>query len=50
MLSKYQGPVRRDREFGQMGYGGVMVWIANHISFKRRDDLDHPDIECLWLE
>ena len=30
--------------------GGVGLYIASHIPYQRRFDLEQPDIECIWLE
>ncbi len=30
--------------------GGVAVYIKNDIDYKRRSDIEHEDIESLWLE
>lgn len=49
-LAGYQMPVRRDRNAGIDGYGGVLAWVANDIAFKRRVDLESSDLELLWLE
>lgn len=46
----YQGPLRKDRDFGQLGYGGVLAWISNDFGYKRRLDLERNNIEALWLE
>ena len=50
LLEGYQVPERRDRSFGVGGYGGVMVWVSDKIACKRRQDLEIPDIEAMWLE
>ena len=38
----------RDRNSLQ-DYGGLLCWVSNKIVCKRRKDLEHPDIEVLWL-
>ena len=30
--------------------GGVVVYIADHIKYKRRNDLESSEIESVWLE
>ena len=30
--------------------GGVVVYIADHIKYKRRNDLESSEIESIWLE
>ena len=50
LISGYQGPIRRDRDFGQLGYGGVLLWVSNNIACRRRQDLELPDVEALWVE
>ena len=29
---------------------GIIVYVREHLTVKRRVDLDINDIECLWLE
>ena len=48
MLQGFQEPFRRDREENR--FGGVIVYIKNHIPCKRRQDLEIGPIECIWLE
>ena len=33
-----------------MGYGGVLAWVSNELAYKRRRDIEVPDIESMWLE
>ena len=40
---------RRDRRDGQRG-GGVCFYVHHMINVKVLSNLDHPDIEMLWLE
>ena len=49
-ISGFQGPIRKDRSFGSIGYGGVLLWVRNCIAYKRRKDLESPLIEGLWVE
>ena len=44
----FDGPIRRDRP-GQE-YGGVCTYVRKGIPWNRRQDLEHADLECLWLE
>ena len=30
--------------------GGVIVYIADHIKYKHRNDLESSEIESIWLE
>ena len=30
--------------------GGVVVYIADHIKYKHRNDLESSEIESIWLE
>ncbi|WP_143217082.1 endonuclease/exonuclease/phosphatase family protein, partial [Acinetobacter baumannii] len=39
---------RKDR-VGKKG-GGVICYIANHLAIQRRSDLEHTNIESIWLE
>ena len=49
-LTGYQAPFRRDRDYGVLGYGGVLAWVSNDIACKRRKDFELPEMETLWLE
>ena len=40
---------RRDRKGRKKG-GGIVVYIANSISYRRRSDLESDDIEAIWIE
>ena len=40
--------VRKDREFA--GGGGIILYVKDTLNIKRRDDLEHPNIECVWIE
>ena len=39
--------LRRDRN--RHG-GGIAVYVSNKFDYKMRDDLNIPDLECLWFE
>ena len=41
--------VRRDRHSNTIG-GGIIVYIKNNLSFKRRHDLEFDSIESIWIE
>lgn len=47
LMCGYHEPLRRDRE---NGYGGLMVYINNSISYQRRYDLEINQVECIWFE
>ena len=49
-LLNYQPVYRKDRVVGSLGYGGVLAWVSNAISCKRRADLEQNDLEAIWLE
>ena len=48
-LEEFQPVFRRDRRTGQHG-GGVCMLLSNDLPAKRRDDLEHPELEVLWVE
>ena len=48
VIEGYHGPLRRDRTVGRGG--GVAVYIADYLAFKRKTELESSDIECLWVE
>jgi exonuclease III len=31
-------------------YGGVAAFISDRVQWIRRHDLEHPELECLWIE
>ena len=47
-VNGYQKPFRRDRR--QNGGGGLLVYVKNEVSCKRRSDLENEQLECIWLE
>ncbi|MCP3899199.1 MAG: hypothetical protein GY707_05745, partial [Desulfobacteraceae bacterium] len=49
-LPGYQEPMRRDRNFGAINYGGIMAWFSEKVACKRRQDLETDDIEAMWVE
>ena len=40
--------VKRNRATGKGG--GVAIYISNKLMFNRREDLEHEDIESIWVE
>ena len=42
--------VLRDDSLSTKRGGGVVVYIADYIRYKRRTDLESADIESIWLE
>ncbi len=49
-LAGYQGPIRKDREFGPLGYGGIVMWVRDTLAYKRRTDFERQDMESMWVE
>ena len=47
-IEHFHEPVRYDRT-GRIG-GGVVVYIRDNISFKRRQDLEINPLEAVWVE
>ncbi|MEW8546816.1 MAG: reverse transcriptase family protein [Candidatus Thiodiazotropha sp.] len=47
-VNGYQKPFRRDRETNSGG--GLLVYVKDGISCSRRTDLEHDQLECIWLE
>ena len=39
---------RRDREGDS--HGGICVYAQQNLYSRRRNDLELPDIECIWIE
>lgn len=48
LIQGYHCPLRRDRLEGRAG--GVAVYLADYLAFKRIPRLECRDIECLWVE
>ncbi|XP_053373951.1 uncharacterized protein LOC128546712 [Mercenaria mercenaria] len=48
LLSTFHQPERKDRDSG--GYGGIIIYVKNSLSYKRRHDLEIIGIECIWIE
>ena len=47
-ISGYQNPFRRDRL--ENAGGGLLVYVKEGVCCSRRSDLEHKDIECIWVE
>lgn len=47
-VTGFQKPFRRDREINSGG--GLLVYVKDGICANRRTDLEHENLECLWLE
>ena len=48
-LHGFQPVFRRDRSTNQQG-GGVCLFVSDDVPAKRREDLEHPEMELLWVE
>ena len=46
-IKGYKGLVRRDRDHNG---GGLMIYLSNNVRAKRRNDLESPSIETIWVE
>ena len=47
-VNGFQKPFRRD---GETNSGdGLLVYVKNGICCNRRTDLEHENLECIWLE
>lgn len=40
--------IRRNRKNGNCG--GVKLYISDCVNWKRRDVLEHQNLECIWIE
>ena len=47
-VTGFQKPFRREREINSGG--GLLVYVKDGICANRRTDLEHENLECLWLE
>ena len=48
LLDSYCEPERKDRPGDS--HGGIMIYIKEGIHYKRREDLEPRNVECIWLE
>ena len=46
-IDSFSLPERKDRADG---YGGVIIYVKNHLYYKRRNDLKINGVECIWIE
>ena len=47
-LQHYQSPERKDRN--NDSHGGVLLYVRDNLSYKRRNDLEINGTECIWIE
>ena len=47
-FANYQTPFRKDRPTDR--HGGVIVYVKDTVSARRRQDLEVNDVESIWLE
>ncbi|MCG7879242.1 MAG: endonuclease/exonuclease/phosphatase family protein, partial [Candidatus Thiodiazotropha endolucinida] len=47
-INGFQTPFRKDNYSN--GGGGILVYVKNGISVRRREDLETNNVPCLWLE
>ncbi len=46
-IKGYKTPIRKDRDDG---WGGVALYIKDELYYKRRLDLENPQLEAIWVE
>ena len=46
----YHEPVRRDRHENGRNGGGVLIYIAEHLVFQQKSDLQSPLYEHIWVD
>ena len=47
LFEGYDLPIRKDRTHNG---GGVMIYMSNILKYTRRDDLEDPRLETIWVE
>ena len=47
ILTGFDEPIRNDRNSNG---GGVMIYMSSQLKYSRRQDLENPHIETIWLE
>ena len=50
MIPGYHEPVRRDRHINGRNGGGVLIYIAEHIIFKHKPELQSEYFEHIWVD
>ena len=50
MIPGYHEPVRRDRQFNGRNGGGVLIYIAEHIIFQHKPELQSAYFEHIWVD
>jgi len=48
LFDGFHQPIRKDRAFDS--HGGVAIYVNESIAFKRRQDLELNNVECIWIE
>ena len=48
VINNYQIPFRKDRSANNGG--GILVYIRNNLTCIRREDIEDPDLESIWVE
>lgn len=46
-LHGFDLPIRRDRSHNS---GGVMIFMSSLLKYTRREDLENPKLETIWVE
>jgi hypothetical protein len=49
IIPGYNGPYRKDRPDGD-GHGGVIAWVSDNLTSKRRADLEDLNHETIWFQ
>ena len=48
-IPNFKPPERNDRTEDRQG-GGVMIYVKDCLYYKRRQDLEPRNVECIWIE
>ena len=48
LIPSYYKPERKDRV--RDPHGGVLIYVKDNLAFQRRNDLELPGIESIWIE
>ena len=48
-IPNFKPPERNDRTEDRQG-GGVMIYVKDRLYYKRRQDLEPRNVECIWIE
>ena len=49
-IAGYHEPIRRDRPVNGRNGGGVLIYIAEHLTFQQKNELQSENFEHIWVD